>query len=219
MDGTRRERIPSRRWLYIDAYAGPGFHLSRATGELVPGSPLVALQTNPPFSEYHLIDVDKRRAEQLRTIVGEKNDVFIYSKDCNDVLLQEIFPRAKYENYSRALCLLDPYNINLRWEVIETAGRTGSIEVFLNLMIMDINRNAMRRNPDKSIQSKMDQLTMLWGDETWKDAGYNRGGNLFGEPEKVSNEVFAECFRVRLQRKAGIIVNEIFDKYRKRQGL
>ena len=39
----------------------------------------------------------------------------------------------------RALCLLDPYNINLKWEVIETAGKMGSVEVFLNFMIMDIN--------------------------------------------------------------------------------
>ena len=30
-----------------------------------------------------------------------------------------------------------------------------------------------------------------------------RTGNLFGEPEKVSNEIFAEAFRQRLQKKAG----------------
>jgi len=73
----------------------------------------------------------------------------------------------------------------------------------MNLMIMDINRNAMRRNPDKSIQSKMDQLTRLWGDESWKDAGYAMDRNLFNEPEKVSNEEFAEAFRLRLEEKAG----------------
>jgi three-Cys-motif partner protein len=249
MEAQRRTRIPSLRWLYIDAYAGPGCHLSKTSGEVVDGSPLIALKTIPPFFEYHFIDTERRRAEQLRKLAGDRPDVFVYSEDCNTVLLRDVFPRAKYADYQRALCLLDPYNINLAWEVIEAAGKARSVEIFMNLMIMDINRNAMRRNPDKSIQSKVDQLTRLWGDESWKDAGYDTW-NLFREPEKVSNEEFAETFRQRLEKKAGFlyvpkpmpmktksnstiyylffasqkpaaahIVNDIFDKYRKKQGL
>ena len=250
MEAYRRDTMPRLRWIYIDAYAGPGYHLSKTSGERVDGSPLIALKTSPPFFEYHFIDSDKRRAEQLRELAGERPDVFTYSEDCNTVLLQDVFPRAKYADYRRALCLLDPYNIDLAWQVIDAAGKARSIEIFMNLMIMDINRNAMRRNPDKSIQSKMDQLTRLWGDESWKEAGYDTSGNLFGEPEKVSNEEFAEAFRQRLEKKAGFkfvpkpmpmktksnstiyylffasqkpaaahIVNDIFDKYRKKQGL
>jgi three-Cys-motif partner protein len=184
MEAQRRDRIRSLRWIYIDAYAGPGYHLSKTSGELVEGSPLIALNTNPPFHEYHFIDTESRRAKQLRELAGERADVFIYGEDCNKVLLREVFPRAKYEDYRRALCLLDPYNINLSWEVIEAAGKAGSVEIFMNLMIMDINRNAMRRNPDKSIQSKMDQLTRLWGDDSWKEAGYATDRNLFSEFEK-----------------------------------
>ena len=52
LDAKRQESIPSLRWLYIDAFAGPGIHLSKATGEVVEGSPLIALNTTPPFSEY-----------------------------------------------------------------------------------------------------------------------------------------------------------------------
>ena len=55
LDATRRDSIPSLRWLYIDAYAGPGVHLSKTTKEVVDGSPLIALKVNPPFSEYHFI--------------------------------------------------------------------------------------------------------------------------------------------------------------------
>ena len=203
LDATRRESIHSLRWLYIDAYAGPGVHLSKTTGDVVDGSPLIALKTTPPFSEYHFIDADPKRAEQLRGIAGERNDVHIYSADCNEILLEKVFPRAKYDDYRRALCLLDPYNINLKWEVIEAAGKMGSVEVFLNFMIMDINRNVLRKNPDKAIQSKVEQLTRLWGDETWIDAAYDTTGNLFGDPEKVSNERFEAAWRERLQKKAG----------------
>lgn len=163
LDAKRRDSIHSLKWLYIDAFAGPGVHLSKRTGTIVDGSPLIALKTVPAFSEYHFVDADPARATQLRGIAGLRPDVHIYSEDCNDVLLREVFPRAKYNEYKRALCLLDPYSINLKWEVIETAGQMGSIEVFMNFMIMDINRNVLRRNPDKVIQSKVEQLTRLWG--------------------------------------------------------
>jgi three-Cys-motif partner protein len=100
------------------------------------------------------------------------------------VLLREVFPRAKYNEYRRALCLLDPYNINLTWDVIDAAGKSGSIEIFLNFMIMDINRNALRKHMEKSLQSKVDQLTRLVGDESWKAAGYREVGTLFGTDHK-----------------------------------
>ncbi len=203
LDATQRKTASSLKWLYIDAFAGPGIHLSKTSGEVVDGSPLIALGTQPAFSEYHFIDADPTRARQLRSITGPRKDVHIYSEDCNDVLLRDVFPKVKFENYRRALCLLDPYNINLKWEVIETAGKMGTVEVFLNFMIMDINRNALRRNPDKAVQSKIDQLTRLWGDETWKEAAYDTAGNLFGNPEKVSNERFERAWRDRLKTKAG----------------
>lgn len=250
LDKTRRESISSLEWIYIDAYAGAGKHLSKTTGELVDGSPSIALKTVPPFHEYHFIDADEARAEQLRTMAGDRKDVFVYNDDCNDILLHKVFPRARFEKYRRAICLLDPYNIDLKWEVIEAAGKMKSVEMFLNFMIMDINRNALRRNPDRALQSKIDQLTRLWGDETWFDAAYDTSGNLFGDPEKVSNDRFELAWRERLKKKAGFkyvsapmpmktktnaviyylyfasqkpvasgIVDDIFCKYRERQGL
>ncbi|MBZ5678166.1 MAG: three-Cys-motif partner protein TcmP [Acidobacteriia bacterium] len=205
MEAQRRDRFPRMRWLYIDGYAGSGHHMSKTRKELVEGSPLIALNTNPPFHEYHFIDSDTGKAAELRKEAGDRKDVFIYEEDCNDVLLTKVFPRADYGQYKRALCLLDPYNINLTWDVIEAAGKAQSIEIFVNFMIMDINRNALRRNPDKSIKTKVDQMTRLWGDDSWLDAGYDQVQTLFEEtvPIKVSNERFAEAFRQRLIKKAG----------------
>lgn len=224
--------------------------MSKATGAVVDGSPLIALKTKPPFSEYHFVDENSARADQLRVISGSRPDVHIYTEDCNDILLQKVFPRAMYRDYRRALCLLDPYNINLKWEVIKTAGQMQSVELVLTFMIMDINRNALRKNPGKINQGKIDQLTRLCGDDTWRAAAYDTTGDLFGNPEKVSNERFAEAWRERLKKVAGFkyvakpmpmktktnsviyylyfasqkpvaanIVNDIFDKYRRRQGL
>ena len=205
LDATRRKSAPSLKWIYIDACAGPGYHLSRTTGNKVEGSPLIALNVQPAFSEYHFIDCNPNRVDQLRKLAGDRSDVFTYAGDCNDVLSREVFPRARYDNFRRAVCLLDPYNIDLTWKVIETAGKMGTIELFLNFMIMDINRNALTRDPSKARASKVAQMTRFCGGDEWLDIGYDRDENLFGEvtPTKVSNSRVAEWFRKRLIDKAG----------------
>ena len=49
---------------YIDAFSGPGLHIRKAGGEEVLGSPLVALGVQPPFDEYHFIDLDGEKVER-----------------------------------------------------------------------------------------------------------------------------------------------------------
>ncbi len=45
-------RQPRLSHVYIDGFSGPGEHISKQTGEMVPGSPLNAVHLNPPFTEY-----------------------------------------------------------------------------------------------------------------------------------------------------------------------
>ena len=107
--------------VYIDAFAGAGVHISRTTGEYVPGSPLNALLIQPPFAEYHLIDLDSKKVQSLRDVVRDRPEVTIYEGDCNTILLDQVFPRVRFEDYRRALCLLDPYGLHLNWEVMQVA--------------------------------------------------------------------------------------------------
>ena len=51
--------------------------------EMVLGSPLNALLVEPPFREFHLIDLDGDRVEGIREIVGDRPDVHLYPGDCN----------------------------------------------------------------------------------------------------------------------------------------
>jgi three-Cys-motif partner protein len=189
--------------IYIDAFAGAGQHISRASGEFVPGSPMNALNVNPPFKEYHFIDLNSARVDNLQKLAEGRSDVRIYEGNCNDVLLKRIFPTLTFESYRRALCLLDPYGLNLKWDVIYEAGRLGTIDVFLNFPVMGMNRNALWRNPEKLSSDRLNRMTEFWGDESWKDAAYSTSGNLFGLPEKESNEAIAEAFRKRLTTVAG----------------
>ena len=126
------QRHPPLNHVYVDAFAGSGLHVSRTTGELVPGSPLNALEIEPPFREYHFIDLDSDKAESLGRLKGRRPEVFVYEGDCNTVLFESVFPRVRREQYRRGLFLIDPYRLHLDWEAIRTAGEMQTIDMFLN---------------------------------------------------------------------------------------
>jgi three-Cys-motif partner protein len=192
--------------VYVDAFAGAGAHLSKTTGEMVPGSPLNALAIKPPFKEYHLIDLDGAKVENLRSLVGARADVSIHEGDCNEVLLKTVFPRVLYEDFRRGLCLLDPYGLTLRWEVVERAGKMRSIEIFLNFPIMDMNRNALWSDPTGVAEEDAARMTSFWGDESWKQAAYAEQTNIFGgiDPVKYGgNAQVVGAYRERLKKVAG----------------
>lgn len=190
---------PSLFHVYIDAFAGAGIHLAKATDEFVPGSPWNALNVRPPFREYHLIDIELEKVENLRKLVGPRKDVFIYQGNCNQILLEHVFPRVRYEDYRRGLCILDPYGLHLDWSVILRAGQMRTLDIFLNFPVADINRNVLWRNPERVEPSQIARMSAFWGDASWREIAYDTTGNLFGIPEKEANEVIAEAFRKRLK--------------------
>ena len=167
------------------------------------GSPLNALLVSPPFREYHLIDLDSVKADSLRTLTSGHPNVHVYEGDCNDILLQDVFPRARYENYRRALCLLDPYGLHLNWEVIATAGHMRSVDILLNFPVEDMNRSVLWRDPERVNPSGIARMNAYWGDESWRSVAYDTTRNLFGWPVKQDNETIAAAFQERLQAVAG----------------
>jgi three-Cys-motif partner protein len=190
--------------IYIDAFAGAGVHRAKRTGEMVPGSPLNALDVSPPFAEHHFIDLDEQRIRALEQGVGSRPDVHVYHGDCNELLLDEVFPKTRREDFRRALCLLDPYGLHLDWQVIETAGKMRSIEIFLNFPIHDMNRNVLVRDPAKMAPRQVERMDAFWGDNSWREVAYATEANLFGYEEKVcTNDELAEAFRRRLIEVAG----------------
>ena len=188
---------------YIDAFAGAGIHLSKTSGQLIAGSPVNALYVSPPFREFHLIDLDGEKVELLKQMIGQRTNVNIYEGDCNKILLDDVFPKVKYEDYRRGLCLLDPYGLHLNWEVLARAGEMKTIDIFLNFPIMDMNRNALWRNPDRVGKLGRSRMNAFWGDDSWRSIAYNTQGNFFGIPEKEDNEAVVKGFQRRLKEVAG----------------
>ncbi len=194
---------PTFNHLYIDAFAGAGYHYSKAKEDFVPGSPINALNISPSFKEFYLIDLDGERTEFLKEITSQYNNVNIFHGDCNKILLEKIFPNCLYKNYKRALCLLDPYGLHLNWEVIFNAGQMKSIEIFLNFPVADMNRNVLWNNPGLVDKGQIQRMNSFWGDDSWKEAAYETQNNLFGFQEKTDNITIAKAFQKRLKEVAG----------------
>jgi three-Cys-motif partner protein len=190
--------------IYIDGFAGAGHHRAKGSERVIEGSPQRALNVQPPFDYLHFVDIDGARVAQLKKISSDRPNVSVYQGDCNDILVREIFPTISYTNRERALCILDPYGLDLNWETIRMAGESKVIEVFLNFPVMDMNRNVLWRNSEHVSELHRERLTRYWGDNSWESAAYQTTQGLFEEmQEKSSNEEVAEAFRVRLKKVGG----------------
>ncbi|HEU0073515.1 MAG TPA: three-Cys-motif partner protein TcmP [Dehalococcoidia bacterium] len=199
------QRNPALTHIYVDAFAGPGVHISRQTGQFIQGSPLNALNVDPPFKEYHFIDIEGAKIESLRELVGDRADVFTYQGDCNEIMTSQVFPRAQFSNYRRALCLLDPYGLHLDWNLIQTAGSMHSIDLFLNFPVMDMNMNILWTNPAHASPAQVERMNRYWGDDSWKAELYDPRQTLFDlelKPQNA-NDKLSRAFRERLRQVAG----------------
>jgi three-Cys-motif partner protein len=191
---------------YIDGFSGAGVHVVKRTRQQIEGSPARALKIKPSFDWFYFIDLNKDKAAYLEKLCKGHSNVDIINDDAS-TYLRKLLPTIQYEKFNRALCVLDPYGLHLDWDIIELAGKSRAVDMFLNFPVMDMNRNAIWRNPDKVPREGIDRMTRFWGDESWKQAAYakSKQADLFSEPddEKQPNSAIVAAFRERLTNVAG----------------
>ena len=197
-------------YVYIDAFAGAGVHISKRTREFILGSPLNAIEIDNPFTEYHYIDIDKEKAETLYKLTGDRTNVNIYQEDCNEILTEKILPSLPYKSKKRALCILDPYGLHLNWETIMTAAQQRTTEIFLNFPLMDMNRNVLHKDLLSADPDQIERMNKFCGTDEWQEILYeeDKQMDLFGNTHRIkivnSNMKLGEWFKKeRLQKVAG----------------
>lgn len=197
--------------VYIDAFAGAGTHISRGTGGMVAGSPQIALNIDPPFKEYYFIDTDCAKIAELNKLIAQRPEAHVCCGDCNEVLINEIFPKIQYRDYKRGLCLLDPYGLDLKWHVIKTAGQMKTIDLILNFPVMDMNRNVLWNDPTGVDMNDIERMNDFWGDSTWKSTAYKQVKDLFGDIHEIKepNRHIALAFQERLRKKLAFSSSQI----------
>lgn len=190
--------------IYIDGFAGAGYHLAKDSTRVIEGSPSRALNVDPPFEYLHFVDIDGARATELTRLAGGRRDVMVHCGDCNEILTDRILPSVSYARFERALCILDPYGLHLNWETIRMAGQSKVVEIFLNFPVMDMNMNVLWHNSDRVSEVQRQRMARFWGDDSWEKAAYQNTPGLFGPiREKRPNETIAEAFRNRLKSAGG----------------
>ncbi|NEP41039.1 MAG: three-Cys-motif partner protein TcmP, partial [Okeania sp. SIO2H7] len=185
------------RYAYIDAFAGTGFReLKQEEDRGVPlfpefdleaqkffdGSPRIALQVEPRFHKYIFIEKNQSKVRELEKLKDEfqerASDIIIINEDANQYIAKLCDGDWKKR---RAVLFLDPFGMNVSWEMITAIGRTKAIDLWYLFSIMGVNR--LLKNDGNIEESNRKKLDKIFGTTDWYDNFYRaRGGaDLFGE--------------------------------------
>ncbi|MCM8781865.1 MAG: three-Cys-motif partner protein TcmP [Candidatus Omnitrophica bacterium] len=189
---------------YIDAFAGTGKPKAKDEERYIDGSPIVALKIKHPFKSYIFIEKENWRIAKLEKLKTEFADIDIKIKqgDCNKIIIKEIVPAIRYENFNRGIIFLDPFGMDIEWPTVESITKTKALEIFLNFPVMAINRSVLRKNPYKLTEEEVERMNRFWGSTDWRTNIYKEVPNLFGiHIEKVpqTGKSLGSLFQKRLE--------------------
>lgn len=72
---------------YIELFAGPGLGIIRNTGQIINGSPLIAIEQPIAFTRHIFVDINKSAVDSLEKRIRYSKsliDVHFINGDCND---------------------------------------------------------------------------------------------------------------------------------------
>lgn len=203
-------RAKTLKPVYVDAFAGSGYRTEsrRQTmnAELFPelsdpesqafrkGSARIALEVDPPFKGYLFVEQDPDftcELLKLKQEFPEKASIIdIIESDSNEYLKK--WCAETDWNVTRAVVFLDPYGMQVNWELIEAIAATKAIDLWILFPIgMAVNRLLTTGGlPPEEWQGL---LTRMFGTREWESAFYDTHatGDLFGEvTQKVKHADF-----------------------------
>jgi three-Cys-motif partner protein len=207
--------------IYVDAFAGTGYRtpsqssikstlplpeLSESDNQdFLKGSACIALDVEPPFRQYIFIERDPQRARELNNLKNDypnrSNSIKIINEEANSYLINWCTSMGKME---RAVMFLDPYGMQVEWQLIEAIARTQKIDLWILFPLgVAINRLLTRTNPPPPEWAV--SLTRQLGTDEWREVFYptQKVLTLFGEediqPKQADFEKIGQFFVRRLK--------------------
>jgi three-Cys-motif partner protein len=171
-----------RKWLkafhYIDAFAGSGQARAKDEERYIEGSPLRALQCDPPFDCYWFIEMSPWRVEKLKSLQSQfpNRKVIIRQGDCNQILREEIIPQITWGSNQRALIFLDPYGLQVEWTTVVALAKARTFDIFVNFPLMAVTR-ILKRGQSPEPWAK-DLLNKVMGNTDWLQQIYRPSEQL-----------------------------------------
>lgn len=196
VNALRKQKV---QLIYIDAFAGSG-KTELQSGETIDGSALISLKYN--FDKYYFIELDEERSrclnEEINTRFHEKKDkVKVITGDSNSEL-KKLFRSLTV--YQRGVMFLDPYAMELEWDVLETAKQTNILDIWYLFPLNALTRNLYKKM-SMPIATK-NKVTQILGTNEWEKELYHQSAQLsiFGdEPlERVNFDRLVDFVRQRL---------------------
>ena len=181
--------------LYIDAFAGSGYREEKEDEGHIrnfqKGSPLIILENTQRFDKYIFIEKDPNIFQKLQQIKDQfptKNLIF-YNEDAN-LYVKKLCKTIDWTNH-RAVLFLDPFAMEVEWDVIKTISQTHAIDLWILFPAMAVNRLLYR---DGKIPEKLcKKLNKILGSSQWKEAFYQEKQQLSLFTKKTEKEKTA-CF-------------------------
>jgi three-Cys-motif partner protein len=133
-----------QKWstVYVDLFAGPGKSKVRDTGEIIKGSPLLALDLAYTFNKYIFVEADSESLNALEkriTAYREKVEIHLKGIDCNTAT-REI--TSLIPSKSLTLAFIDPVGCDIHFSTIRALADMGRADLFMTFpMGMDLRRN------------------------------------------------------------------------------
>jgi three-Cys-motif partner protein len=200
---TALKRQPFRR-LYIDAFAGTGDRGERRLLTLplldlpeldavTKGSARLALEVEPPFDQYLLIEKAVRRAGELSRLKEEhaNRTVTIINRDANEAIV-EICRSTDWSSH-RGVVFLDPFGLQVSWETLVAIANTRALDAWLLVPTgMGLRRLLTR---DGNIPEEWQEtLDRFLGTPDWRSEFYRveESKDLLGDIRTHIREVGAE---------------------------
>lgn len=173
-----------RAYYYIDAFAGSVRPKSKEDEQrYIDGSPLRALQIEPPFDGYWFVDVSPRRVERIQKLCEEfpGRKINIRQGNCNEILCNEIASEIPYSSKKRAFVFLDPYGLQVDWETVQELANIRTCDIFVNFSVMGVIRLLPRDHPPKL--EVTEQLSKVMGSTSWIS-------QIYREPPGIQLDLF-----------------------------
>jgi three-Cys-motif partner protein len=149
-NGGMRYHFPRR--VFIDLMAGPGLCAQQDTLEFFPGSPLLALEQDPPFERVICVERDVVLADALRARTAHDARLTVVNSDCNAPETISAVRQVVVETGGGlGLAFVDNLGLNVPFSTIRTMTRGGlRIDLLITFQVSDIQRNvgqAMQDDP------------------------------------------------------------------------
>ena len=203
---------------YVDGFAGSGASQAVSaeeeaqlleanlydSGAIVEGSPIRALNIDPPFGRYLFIDADPENVASLQSLAHQFPGMNIIIRDGDaNVHLQAFADFLNKDRFERAVVFLDPFGLSVRWETVAKLAATQKVDLWYLVPVHGMSRQI---KDDGTFLPSARKIDDLWGSDEWRSKAVKKSEpieDLFGQIderfEKVAKaEQFSEMFRERL---------------------